>query len=191
MFTSSIIGITQEQSKTLLHSGVWKEACPIPLDVLCLLSVSFWDFDGVTQQGNLMVHKDAAQDLLRVFETLHEVRFPIRRMNLVTRYHGDDNASMEDDNTSAFNGRMIAGTDRWSQHAYGTAVDINPIENPQFRDGVVDPPEGVAFFDRSVAKKGMIMPGDVVVRAFADIGWSWGGDWTSFKDYMHFSKNGS
>ncbi len=123
-------------------------------------------------------------------EALYEDRFPIRRMVLIDRYGADDHRSMNADNTSAFNCRFVAGTNRWSMHAYGKAIDINPVENPYVGSWGVSPPNGAAFVDRTPKRKGMIAHGDVVWRVFRRIGWEWGGDWHTLKDYMHFSLTG-
>ena len=111
-------------------------------------------------------------------------------MVLVDRYGADDDRSMAADNTSAFNCRRVEQSTSWSQHAYGRAIDINPRENPYVLGGRVLPPAGRAFTDRSRRRKGMIPAGGVVVRAFASVGWAWGGSWTSPLDYQHFSANG-
>jgi hypothetical protein len=112
-------------------------------------------------------------------------------MRLVDRYGGNDNRSMRADNTSAFNCRRVAGTTRWSEHAYGRAIDINPVENPYVRsDGSVSPRRGRPYADRSRHARGMIHARDATVRAFHRVGWGWGGYWRSSKDYQHFSASG-
>lgn len=108
-------------------------------------------------------------------------------MKPVEAYGADDDRSMAADNTSVFNCRGIPGSSKWSEHAYGRAIDINPLENPEVRDGEVSPPAGAAFLNRSRWRHGMIHDSDAVVRAFARIGWGWGGHWRSLKDYQHFS----
>jgi hypothetical protein len=105
-------------------------------------------------------------------------------------FGGDDERSMLADNTSAFNCRQVPGTTVWSQHAYGLAVDLNPFENPEVRYGTVDPPAVAAWADRVRSSPAMIARGDAAWRAFSEIGWSWGGDWSSLKYYQHFSANG-
>jgi hypothetical protein len=113
-------------------------------------------------------------------------------MRLVDAYGADDHRSMDADNTSAFNCRYVSGTSRWSEHAYGHAIDINPIENPYAdSDGYVSPPAGAPYRDRGQRAKGLIHPGGNVVRAFAAIGWEWGGYWSWPKDYQHFSLSGN
>jgi len=170
--------------------GTWRPGCPVGLDDLRLVSVSYWGFDQAPHTGVLVVHRDAAPAIVSALGRLFGARFPIRRMVLVDRYGADDERSMRADNTSAFNGRKVPGTDTWSQHAYGRAIDINPLENPAIVDGVVDPPQAAPYADRSRRAKGMIHAGDAAVRAFAAVGWKWGGDWHSLQDYQHFSANG-
>ena len=122
---------------------------------------------------------------------LYRLRFPIRRMRLVDAYGADDHRSMAADNTSAFNCRLVAGTSRWSEHAYGHAIDVNPIENPYVTsDGYVSPPAGGPYVDRSRRAKGLIHRRGPVVAAFAEGGWEWGGNWSWPKDYQHFSAGG-
>ncbi|MGH2785473.1 MAG: M15 family metallopeptidase [Actinomycetota bacterium] len=173
-------------------SASWRPGCPVPLDDLRLLRLTHNGFDGAVHTGEIVVHEDHARDVLGVFESLFDARFPIRRIELVDVYAGDDDRSMAADNTSGFNCRPSTGdAGSWSQHAYGLAIDINPIQNPYVpRSGPVEPPAGAKYADRSVPVQGLIRPNDVVVRAFERIGWSWGGEWSSAKDYQHFSANG-
>ena len=112
-------------------------------------------------------------------------------MQPIDVYGGDDQASMADNNTSAFNCREVDGAPGvWSQHAYGGAIDINPLVNPWVQGSRVDPVSGAAYADRNLDAQGMVRAGDVVTEAFASVGWGWGGDWTRSKDYQHFSWNG-
>ena len=166
--------------------------CPVPLERLRHLTVSHVRFDGTTATGELIVHEDHAEAVVSVFRELYDARWPIRRMRLVDEYRGDDDLSMAADNTSAYNCRAVAGTERWSEHAYGRAIDLNPVENPYVTGSSFVPAEGARFarIDRSRGADvpaGVIRDGDVVVRAFARIGWGWGGHWSSAKDYQHFS----
>jgi hypothetical protein len=121
-----------------------------------------------------------------VFGRLFTARFPILRMERIDRYGGDDNASMSANNTSSFNCREIAGGGPYSIHSWGKAIDINPVENPYVKGGVVLPPTGTSYLDREHVRPGMIVDGDLVVQAFADIGFSWGGHWERLLDYQHF-----
>jgi hypothetical protein len=168
----------------------WHPGCPVSLGQLRLLRLSYWGFDHAVHQGELVVNASATAGLARVFRLLFAARFPIRQMRIVDDFGGDDEASMLADNTSAFNCRLVPGTGIWSQHAYGLAVDANPLENPEVQNGMVDPPAAAKWADRSRSSPAMIKDGDAAWRAFRAIGWTWGGDWRSPKDYMHFSANG-
>jgi hypothetical protein len=138
----------------------------------------------------MVVSQSQAANVLSVMRTLYAARFPIRRMRLVEAYGSNDDRSMAADNSSGFNCRGVPGSSVSSAHAYGLAVDLNPRENPEVRNGVVSPPAGAAFTDRSRWAPGMIHAGDEVVRAFAAVAWRWGGYWHSLKDYQHFSSTG-
>ena len=168
----------------------WHQGCPVPLSALRLLRLSYWGFDNAVHQGELIVNASAAASLTQAFRLLFAARFPIRQMRVVDDFGGDDERSMLADNTSAFNCRLVPGTSVWAQHAYGLAVDINPFENPEIQGGQVDPPAAAAWADRSRSSPAMIREGDAAWGAFHAIGWTWGGDWASLKDYMHFSANG-
>jgi len=169
----------------------WHRGCPVGLNDLRLLKVRHWGFDNRVHRGRLVVHEDSARGMVRVLRNLFRHKFKIRRMRLVDAYGADDHRSMAADNTSAFNCRFVSGTERWSEHAYGHAIDVNPIENPYAdSDGYVSPPAGAPYLDRSQRAKGLIHRGGNVVRAFAAIGWEWGGYWDWPKDYQHFSLTG-
>jgi D-alanyl-D-alanine carboxypeptidase len=168
----------------------YRPGCPVGPSELRRLEVSHWDFAGRRRVGSIVVRATEARDVLSVFRKLYAARFPIRHLRLVEAYKGSDDASMAADNTSGFNCRYVSGTRRWSQHAHGLAIDINPVENPYVRGGRVEPPAGRRYLDRTHARRGMVVPGNVVIRAFAVIGWSWGGRWSS-PDFQHFSATGA
>lgn len=169
----------------------WRPGCPVPVENLRLLTVTYWDFAGAVQTGELVIQRDQADKVLSVMRGLFDRRFPIERMELIDRYRGDDNRSMAANNTSAFNCRPVSGRPgTWSQHSYGWAIDFNPVQNPYISGGVVSPPSAAGFTDRSRAEPGMILAGDSVVKAFGAIGWKWGGNWSNPKDYQHFSATG-
>ncbi len=169
----------------------WHKGCPIPIKDLRLIAMSYLGFDREVHVGEMVVHRSVAGDVVKVFRTMFRARYPIRRMRLVDDYRGDDNSSMAADNTSAFNCRRVTGGTAWSEHAYGRAIDVNPVENPYVSSsGKVLPPAGLRYADRSSRARGVIHHGDVVWRAFRSIGWGWGGDWRSFQDYQHFSATG-
>ena len=168
----------------------WHADCPVSLDELRLVRLMYWGFDSQPHWGELVVNSDSVTPIVGAFRSLYESRFPIRQMRLVDDFAGDDELSMAADNTSAFNCRLVPGTSTWSEHAYGRAVDINPLENPWVREGQVDPPSAAPWVDRTRSDPAMIRHGDAVWQAFTAVGWKWGGDWTSLKDYQHFSANG-
>jgi hypothetical protein len=164
--------------------------CPVGLGDLRYLRLRHWGFDGDVHSGELVVHRDAVGEMRTAFRRIFRARFPIRQMRLIDDYGGDDHRSMDADNTSAFNCRVVAGTSHWSEHAYGHAIDVNPVENPYVTSsGHVSPPAGRPYADRSRDAQGMIEPGDAVVSAFAAVGWPWHVQgWP--KDYQHFSVSG-
>ncbi len=190
-FDGTIARIDTETRQRM--SGVsWHPGCPVGFADLRLVSVTHWGFDRRQHDGGLVVHRALAAALLTVMRKLYRLRFPIRRMRLVDAYGADDRASMAADNTSAFNCRFVAGTTSWSEHAYGRAIDLNPVENPYVTDsGYVSPPAGSRFVHRSRRAKGLVHGDGPVVRAFAAAGWAWGGDWPWPKDYQHFSATGN
>ncbi|HWN23313.1 MAG TPA: M15 family metallopeptidase [Gaiellaceae bacterium] len=181
-FTAEIARVRWSE---LRHS--YRRGCPVQLAQLRTVHVSHWGFDGKPQTGSVVVARRVAPQLVTVFRMLWAERFPIRRLRPVSAYRGDDDRSMAADNTSAFNCRFVGGTSRWSMHAYGEAIDVNPVENPYVQGSRVSPPAGRRFLDRSRYRTGMAMRGGVLVRAFESVGWRWG---ASFGDYQHFSTTG-
>lgn len=171
----------------------WHRGCPVGFAGLRLLMVSHWGFDGRVHRGRLVVNRDAAAAMLGTMRRLFALRYPIRQMRLVDAYGADDHRSMAADNTSAFNCRFVAGSAGvWSEHAYGRAIDLNPLENPYVTaSGYVSPPGGAPYADRSRRVPGLVHRGGPVVAAFAAAGWEWGGNWPWPKDYQHFSDTGS
>jgi len=170
----------------------WHEGCPVGLGELREVSVSYVDFHRHSQQGKLIIRDKYADDIVAVFRRLYAKRFPIRRIEPIDRYGGDDHRSMDADNTSAFNCRLVNGTNRWSRHAYGDALDLNPRENPYVTSsGFVSPPAGKPYADRDDVRKGMV-EGEHVVEIFRRAaGWKWGGDWSGTRDFQHFSATGT
>jgi hypothetical protein len=155
------------------------------------VTVSHWGFDGALHDGQLVVHHDVAVAVVGIFYSLYNFRFPIERMQPVDAYGADDNASMAANNTSAFNCRPVTGNPGvWSEHSFGRAIDVNPVQNPYLRGGTVLPPAGGGYLDRGRNATGLIQAGSPAVAAFSAAGWSWGGYWSSLKDYQHFSLSG-
>jgi hypothetical protein len=171
----------------------WRPGCPVALSDLRLLRIGYWGFDLRPHVGRMIVAASAVDPVRRAFEELFGERFPIRRMRLIDDYDGSDHASIEADNTSAFNCRKATGSSRFSEHAYGRAIDVNPIENPYvYPDGTTVHRASRPYLDRSRHRRGMAYRGGVLVRAFTRVGWSWGGDWKppSATDFQHFSATG-
>jgi D-alanyl-D-alanine carboxypeptidase len=181
-----------------MRGTTWKPGCPVPLDDLRLLRFNHWGFDGVVKRGPMVVHHEVAEDVLRVFRRLFRARFPVKRVALTKEFVPEEfepRISTPRSVTAAFNCRPVITPvgpgDNFSQHAYGLAIDINPVQNPYVTaDGFVRNRMAQRYVDRSRRLTGMIHDGDIVVRSFEAIGWSWGGDWTGDQDYMHFSRTG-
>jgi D-alanyl-D-alanine carboxypeptidase-like protein len=186
-FSHSVSRVTAAQ---LPHS--WRSGCPVAPAQLRRLRLTYWGFDGRAHTGVLVVNVRAVSPLTRVFSRLYATRFPIRRMRPIDAYGGSDERSLEADNTAAFNCRsaVASGPKRWSVHAYGLAIDVNPVENPYLEGGRVHPRAGRAYLDRTRYRRGMAVRGRLLVAAFASVGWAWGGRWTGSPDYQHFSSTG-
>lgn len=168
----------------------WKPGCPVGLADLRYVTVSFRGFDGRAHTGELVVHRRVAVPVVSVFARLYRARFPIEEMRLVTGADLKARPTGDGNNTAAFVCRAARKQTRWSAHAYGLAVDVNPFHNPYRRGDLVLPELAGDYEDRERPRPGMIRPGDLVTTAFAGIGWTWGGTWRSPKDYMHFSATG-
>jgi hypothetical protein len=171
--------------------STWEPRCPVLLSDLRYLTVTFFGFDGQVHTGELIVHEDVAQDVVGVFAALHAARFPLEEVRVIDAPELDLPPTGDGNVTSAFVCRPTVGGSRWSEHAYGRAIDINPFHNPYVRGDLVLPELAGSFVDRSDVRAGMIVPGDIVTDAFTAIGWGWGGDWTGpATDPMHFSTTG-
>ena len=181
-----------------MRGTTWRPGCPVSLDDLRLLRFNYWDFQGELERGPMVVHEDVATDVLWVFGRLFRARFPIKRVALAEEFvpaEFEPRISSHRSETYSFNCRSVVTplgpTGRFSQHSYGWAIDINPVQNPYvLPDGFVRNLMARRYVDRSRQLAGMIHDGDVVVRSFASIGWEWGGHWSGGKDYMHFSYTG-
>jgi hypothetical protein len=187
--TPGVSGVTAAQLGRSWHPG-----CPVGPDQLRLLTLPYWGFDGVAHTGHLVVNAASVDAVRSVFTRLAAAHFPIRKMLTIDHYGASDDASVADDNTAAFNCRLAVnpgGPASWSEHAYGDAIDVNPVENPYVEsNGVVDPPAGSAWLDRSNHRPGMAFAGSPLNDAFGAVGWGWGGTWGGNPDYQHFSVNG-
>jgi D-alanyl-D-alanine carboxypeptidase-like protein len=188
-FRAEVRSLTARERAAMTPS-VWRPGCPVGLSSLRRVSLPFIGFDGRLQRGALVVHRSVAGEVVSAFRALSRARFPIRRMRPIEAYGGDDFRSIEADNTSAFNCRPATGSSRWSEHAYGRAIDLNPLENPYVSGGRTSHPGSVPYLDRSRYRPGMAVAGGLVVAAFDRVGWGWGGRWSGIRDYQHFSASG-
>jgi hypothetical protein len=171
--------------------ATWSPACPVRLADLRYVTVSFRGFDGRAHTGELVVNRRVADQVVSVFARLYRAAFPIEEMRLVTTADLEAHPTGDGNNTAAFVCRAARQQRRWSAHAYGLAVDVNPFQNPYVRGDLVLPELASSYLDRGRARPGMVRSGDVVTGAFADVGWTWGGTWRSPTDRMHFSATGN
>ncbi len=167
----------------------YPEDARVPLADLRYLRLSYYDFEGNPQTGEMVCNAAIARDLCEIFRDLYDARYPIRSIRLIDDFGASDEASMQADNTSCFNYRTMTGQKKLSRHALGMAIDINPLENP-FIDprGGVHPAEGASYVDRTRDFPHKIDRGDLCYKLFREHGFSWGGAWSRSKDYQHFQK---
>jgi hypothetical protein len=177
----------------------WHSGCPVTMSDLRVLTVRYQGFDGRSHTGQLVVNARYAWPLANVFKRLYAMHFPIHHMQLSNTYGSGRGRPLDGDFTASFECRQAASspcsglgnkrTGSWSNHAYGMAIDLNPVENPYVGCGMTRDKTALSYLDRSRVRRGMVTP--AVLAAFESIGWGWGGAWTgSTKDYMHFSYNG-
>jgi len=179
----------------VLRRSTWRPGCPVAARDLDWLRVTFHGFDGARHTGELLVNRRATRPLVTAFRSLYRAGFPLEEMRITRRAEQTAPPTGDGNDTGAFNCRPTRGATQWSQHAYGLAVDINPFQNPYVATpssgpAVVLPELASAYRNRAWHRPGMILPGGAVVRAFAAVGWGWGGAWHGLKDYQHFSANG-
>jgi len=186
--------LTNDIQTIMKKAGSWKKGCPVPLDDLRYLRLKYLDFDGQTHIGEMIVHKEVADEVIQIFKELYDIGYPIHKMKLVSYYKANDWQSIEADNTSAFNCRSATGSKKWSKHSYGKAIDINPIENPYIsRSGRISHKASLKYRKRmhkehSYEDRAVLLKQDKATQIFKKYGWKWGGDWSGVKDYQHFSK---
>jgi hypothetical protein len=185
-FSSSIEGVTAADL-----GASWRPGCPVGPESLRRVTVSLVGFDGVAHSGQVVVHADVAADVVEAFRRVYDARFPIRKMKPIFTQAEFEDFETRDDNSTGFSCRPAVNTDptpSWSNHAYGRAIDVNPIENPYLNGGRIIPSAGAAYTDRGNVRPGMAVPGNALVEAFRAVGWGWG---ASFQDYQHFSTTGN
>ena len=185
VFESSLI---PPEVEARMRGVSYPEGAEIKLDDLRYLKLSYIDFDGSPQVGEMVCNKAIAGDLVDIFRALYEAQYPIRSIRLIDDFDGDDDASMRADNTSCFNYRKKVGVRELSKHALGLAVDVNPFENPYVRPSRIRPAEAKAFADRTRDFPHKIDKNDLCYKLFRSHGFSWGGTWRSVQDYQHFEK---
>ena len=182
--------VTTPAPADVLARSTWAPGCPVGKDDLSWIRLTFWGFDDARHTGELLANATAADDLVTVFRRLYADHFPIEEMRITTAPEQTAPPTGDGNDTGSFDCRATRGETSYSQHAYGLAVDVNPFQNPYHKGDVVLPELASSYLDRSWQRPGMIEPDGPVVRAFAAIGWTWGGTWHSLKDLQHFSRNG-
>ncbi len=174
----------------VIDRSTWAAGCPVTRDRLAWLRLAFWGFDGRRHTGELLVNATVADDLDLVFRRLWEARFPLEQVLIVRSIDEEAPPTGDGNGTGSFVCRAVTGGTGFSQHAFGLAIDVNTFQNPYQNGDVVLPELASSYLRRELVRPGMITADGPVVAAFRDIGWSWGGDWTSLKDYQHFSLTG-
>jgi len=193
-FNANISKITAEIRERMIQGDSWRQGCPVALENLRYLQMSYLDFNGQTQMGEMIVHQTVALNTVYIFEELYSLNYAIDKMQLVSDYGGNDWKSIENDNTSAFNCRPVSGKKKkWSNHAYGKAIDINPIANPYIsKRGHISHKASYQYKIRrhldinNLSDRALLLASDPATKVFKRYGWRWGGDWKTMKDYQHF-----
>ena len=171
-----------------LTKRVYLDPDVLKYEELRYVMVTHVGFDGCLHLGELIVHKWVANEVLQIFKELYVLGFPIEKMKLISEYNYSDDLSMRDNNSSAFNYRRITNGTELSLHAFGIAIDINPVINPYIEKDEILPVNGACFINRNQNALGMIKQNCPVYKLFKRYGWKWGGDWDHIKDYHHFEK---
>ena len=188
---SGHVSMLSRAERKAMTGPVWRKGCPVGLGSLRAVRARHVGFDGQAHDGVIVVHRARAPTVLRILTQLYDQHFPIRRMHPIERYRGSDTRSIDADNTSAFNCRRVTGGTGWSEHSYGRAIDLNPIENPYiYAGGTTSHEASEPYLDRADVRPGMAVAGSAVVAGFGSRGWKWGGTWDSPVDTQHFSTTG-
>jgi len=194
-FEAKINPINKYIKQRMIERNSWHKGCPVKISDLRYIRVKYHNFYRSEKMGEMIVHKDVAREVVSIFNELYETGYPIRQMRLISDFMGNDWRSIEADNTSAFNCRKTSTKGgKWSKHAYGKAIDINPIENPFIsKHGKMVHIESYRYKkrkhrDKTIEDKAVLLKKDKVVKIFKQHGWRWGGDFNPYKDYQHFAK---
>lgn len=176
--------LTDTEKRALINSGAYNDDCPVPLSKLNTVHIKYIDFKGNLKNGEIIVFHAISSKVLELFKKLYEIQFPLESVKPIYYFNGNDDLSMDANNTTAFHCRPITGGKKLSKHSYGIAIDINPIQNPYIKGSIILPSKGKSYINRSPFKKGML---ENVVDIFKTYGFSmWAGNWKTQKDYMHF-----
>ncbi|HHD79549.1 MAG TPA: M15 family peptidase [Epsilonproteobacteria bacterium] len=193
-FEAKIKPINQYTKQRMMEGNTWRKGCPVDLKDLRYIRVKHRNFYRSEKMGEMIVHKDVAQEVVEIFRELYTIKYPIRQMRLISDFRGRDWDSIEADNTSAFNCRKATGSKNWSKHSYGKAIDINPIENPYIsKKGRISHKASLKYKkrvhkNRTFSDQAVLLKNDKATQIFKKYGWKWGGEFKAVKDYQHFSK---
>jgi hypothetical protein len=191
---ASNIKLIDEKYANKMIGLTYHKECPVSLDELRIVNVKYLGFDNNIYWGDIIVHKDLAFEVTEIFKELFEISYAIKQIIPIEKYNGDDFASIEADNTSAFNCRKVEGSQKYSKHSYGKAIDLNPLENPYvYSNGTTSHEASQKYLirklnDDSIENKAVLTSSSKAVQIFKKYGWKWGGDWKNIKDYQHFQK---
>lgn len=188
--TFLIKNIPEELAAKMQQKNIWTPDCPVSLERLKLLEVRHYDFSGEVQTGKIIVLDKVAENVITIFKEIFSIKFPIYSIKTIDEFGGDDELAMQENNSSAFNFRPIAGTKTISMHSYGLAIDINPLQNPYLvidedsKDVTIHPKKGADYLNRSNIRPGMV---EQIVPILRKHGFTvWGGEWNTPIDYHHF-----
>lgn len=187
-FTAQISAIPEDMAINLRRFA-WHPGCPVDINNLLYIRLSYWGFDNRPHHGVLIMNKIVASEVVAIFQALYQQHFPIARMQPISDFNGNDAAAMAANDTTGFDCRLITLGNNYSAHAYGTAVDINPLLNPYISGSVILPWQARKYVMRNPTYPGMITSQNTIYQIFHQKGWRWGGDWVELKDYQHFEKD--
>lgn len=189
--TAEYVATIQDVPDEVRVRSSWEPSCPVHIDELSYLTMTYWGFDQQPHTGEMLIQKDLAQDVTDAFRQIYEARFPIEEMRVISRAERDTAPTGDHNITSGYTCRRVVGTATvWSEHSKGLAVDINPFHNPFYKGDELYPELAESYKDRDWEREGMIYEPSVVFDAFDSLGWTWGGHWHGREDWMHFSAEG-
>jgi hypothetical protein len=193
-FQAHLYNISPNLKEKMIKDNSWRQGCPVDTVDLRYLKLTYLNYQGEDSVGELIVHKNIADDMVNIMRELYEIGYPINQMKLVSDFKGNDWQSIEAGNTSAFNCRKATGSKKWSKHSYGRAIDINPLENPYVsRKGHISHKASLKYKKRqhlnhTPSDRAVLLKNDKATLIFKKYGFTWGGDWRTIKDYQHFVK---